>query len=369
MPSSPIDLRTLVLFLATFTLIVAVHEFGHYFTARLLGMKVLEFAIGFGPRLLGVRKGEIDYSVRAIPFGGYVRILGQDDFAIQQEGIGDPRAFTTKPWWAQAIVLVAGVSMNMVLAILVLTIAFATGTTAPTGDVKIVEVMAASPAEKAGLQTGDIVRSIDGKPVTRSQDLVNYVQRKAEKETEVTLEIERNGRPLPPVKAVPRADPPVRQTPQGPVREGPLGIRLEDVQGPVTVALPQAFEQALSLSGDVVGQIAALPGQLLASRGGPGAPQVGGPIQIFEVVGQVSQFGLPTFLKLIGLLSINLAVINIIPFPGLDGGRLFFVLVAGIFRKRLSPQVEAAVHAIGFLILIGLIVIVSISDIRRVVGG
>jgi regulator of sigma E protease len=87
------------------------------------------------------------------------------------------------------------------------------------------------------------------------------------------------------------------------------------------------------------------------------------------VVGQVSQFGLPTFLKLIGVLSINLAVINIIPFPGLDGGRLFFVLVAGIFRKRLSPQVEAAVHAIGFLILIGLIVIVSISDIRRVVGG
>jgi len=361
MPPFLSDFRTLVLFLFTFTLIVAVHEFGHYLTARLLGMRVLEFAIGFGPRLFGIRRGEIDYSVRGIPFGGYVRILGQDDFAFQQEGIGDPRAFTTKPWWSQAIVLVAGVTMNMVLALLVLTIAFATGTTAPIGDVKVDQVAAGSPAEKVGIQIGDIVRTIDGKPVTRSQDLVNYVRQKARTETEVTLEIERNGRPISAIKAIPRADPP-----EG---EGPLGIRLEDVQGPVAVALPQAFTQAISLTGDVVTQIAQLPGQLLASGGGPGGPQVGGPIQIFVVTGQVAQFGLPTFLKLIGVLSVNLAVINIIPFPGLDGGRLFFVLVAGIFRKRLSPQVEAAVHAIGFLVLLGLIVIISISDIRRVVGG
>jgi len=119
-----------------------------------------------------------------------------------------------------------------------------------------------------------------------------------------------------------------------------------------------------------VAQIASLPGQLLNSSGGPGGvPQVGGPIQIFVVTGQVAEFGVPTFLKLIGLLSVNLAVINIVPFPGLDGGRLFFVLVAGIFRKRLSPQVEAAVHAIGFMLLIGVLIVVSFFDIRRVVGG
>lgn len=356
------DLRTLVLFLLTFTVIVAVHEFGHYFTARLLGMKVLEFAIGFGPKLFGVQKGEIDYSVRAIPFGGYVRILGQDDFAIHQEGEGDPRAFTSKPWWAQAIVLVAGVSMNVVLALFVLTIAFASGTTAATGDVRVDQVAQSSPAEKAGVQVGDIVRSIDGKSITRSADLVSYVRQKARTDTEVALEIERNGRPVPTVKAIPRASPP-----EG---EGPLGIRLEDVQGPVAVALPEAFGQAVSLSGDVVGQIAALPGQLISAQGGGGGgPQVGGPIQIFVVTGQVAQSGLPTFLKLIGVLSVNLAVINIVPFPGLDGGRLFFVLIAGIFRKRLSPKVEAAVHAIGFVLLLLLLVLVSISDIRRVVGG
>jgi len=354
--------RTLVLFLLTFTLIVAVHEFGHYFTARVLGMKVVEFAIGFGPRLFGRTKGEIEYNVRAIPFGGYVRILGQDDFAIHQEGEGDPRAFTTKPWWAQAIVLVAGVTMNVVLAILVLTIAFATGTTAATGDVRVDQVAPGSPAEKVGIQIGDIVRSIDARPITRSSDLVTYVRQRAQNESEVTVQIERNGRPIAPIKATPRADPP-----EG---EGPLGIRLEDVQGPVAVALPQAVGQAVQLSGDVVQQIAQLPGQLIASRGtGSGAPQVGGPIQIFVVTGQVAQFGIPTFLKLIGVLSINLAVLNIIPFPGLDGGRLLFVLIAGIFRRRLSPQVEAAVHAVGFVLLLLLLVVVSISDIRRVVGG
>jgi len=291
-----------------------------------------------------------------------VRILGQDDFSIHQEGEGDPQAFTSKPWWSQAIVLVAGVGMNMVLALFVLTIAFASGTTAPTGDVKVDQVAPGSPAEKVGIQTGDIVRAIDGRPITRSADLVSYVRQKARTETEVTLEIERNERPIPAVKAIPRADPP-----EG---EGPLGIRLEDVQGPVSVALPQAFGQAISLTGDVVSQIAELPGQLIASRGGGGGgPQVGGPIQILVVTGQVAEFGLPTFLKLIGVLSVNLAVLNIIPFPGLDGGRLFFVLLSAAIRRRISPQVEAAIHAVGFVLLLGFLVVVSVADIRRAAGG
>ena len=348
--------------LVTFTVIVAVHEFGHYLTARMLGMRVLEFAIGFGPKLFGIQRGEIDYSVRALPLGGYVRILGQDDFAIHQEGEGDPRAFTSRPWWAQAIVLLAGVTMNVILALVVLTIAFGTGGTAPTGDVRVVQVATGSPAEKAGVQVGDIVRAIDQKPITRSTDLVSYVRQKATGETEVTLQLDRNGRPITPIKATPRAEPP-----EG---EGPLGIKLEDVQGAVAVAPPQAFEQALQLSGDIVNQIAHLPAQLIAARsGGSDGPQVGGPIQIFAVAGQVAEFGLPTILKLIGVLSVNLAVLNIVPFPGLDGGRLFFVLVAGIFRKRLSPQMEAAIHAVGFVLLLALLVVVSISDIRRVVGG
>ncbi len=356
-----IDFRTLFLFIVTFTAIISVHEFGHYITARLLGMKVLEFAFGFPPRVAAFEHGGIRYSLNLIPFGGFVRILGQDDFSIHQEGEGDPGSFTSKPWWSQAIVLVAGVTMNLILALVVLTIAFASGTTAPTGDVRVDQVAPNSPAEHGGIQTNDIVVSVDGKKFTRSQDLVVYVRQKARTETDVTLEINRNGRPIPPVKLTPRAEPP-----EG---EGPLGIRLEDVQGPVAVAVPEAFGQAVSLTGDVVGQIAELPGQLIASRGTGGGPAVSGPIGIFQVTGQVAQFGLPTFLKLVGVLSVNLAVLNIVPFPGLDGGRLFFVLVAGIFRRRLSPELEGAIHAVGFLVLLGLLVVVSFFDIRRVAGG
>ena len=134
------DVRTVLLFLVVFTVIIAVHEFGHYITARLLGMRVLEFAFGFPPRLAGITHAGIAYTLNWIPFGGFVRILGQDDFSIKQQGEGDPQAFGSKPWWAQAIVLVAGVTMNFVLAIVVLTAAFALGTTGPTGEVRVIEV-------------------------------------------------------------------------------------------------------------------------------------------------------------------------------------------------------------------------------------
>src|SRR5213596_1536818 len=165
----------LPLFLVMFTAIIAVHEFGHYLTARLLGMRVLEFAFGFPPRLLAIRHGGIDYSVNALPFGGFVRILGQDDFSIEQHGAGDPGSFTSKPWWAQAIVLAAGVTMNFVLAILVLTAAFAIGTEAPTGAVRVEEVAAGSPAEAAGIERGDVIRTIDGKSITRTSELQTYI--------------------------------------------------------------------------------------------------------------------------------------------------------------------------------------------------
>jgi regulator of sigma E protease len=356
-------LPTLILFLLTFTVIIAVHEFGHYLTARLLGMRVLEFAFGFPPRIVAIKHAGIDYSLNAIPFGGFVRILGQDDFAIHQKGEGDPGSFTSKPWWAQAIVLAAGVTMNMVLALVVLTIAFATGTTASTGDVRVRSVVPGSPAQSVGIQVGDIVRAIDGRQITRANDLVSYVKGQARLHPgqEVTLEIERKGTVLPAIRAVPRIEPP-----EG---EGPLGIGLEEIQGPKALALPDAFREAVSLSGQVVAQIAELPGQLLAPRSSTGPPTVGGPIEIFRVTGQVAQYGIPAFLKLVGVLSVNLAVLNIIPFPGLDGGRLFFVLLGGIFRRRLSPQVEAAIHAVGFVLLLAFLVVVSIADIRRVVGG
>jgi regulator of sigma E protease len=349
------------LFLVMFTLIIAVHEFGHYITARLLGMRVLEFAFGFPPRILAIRKGGIDYSVNAIPFGGFVRILGQDDFSIEQHGAGDAGSFTAKPWWAQAIVLAAGVAMNFVLAIVVLTAAYIIGTEGPTGIVRVEEVASGSPAEMAGIQKGDIVRTIDGKEIARTSDLQSYVKSHAGKE--ITIILDRGGRTIGPLTVVPRATPPEN--------EGPLGVKISEVASPPTaLSPPQAFVQAVRLTGDVVTQIAELPGQLLSRPANtPGPPPVGGPIQIFFVTAAVSQLGLAAFLKLVGIISVNLGVLNIVPFPGLDGGRLFFVLLSAALRRRLSPQVEAAIHAVGFVLLLGLLVVVSVADIRRAAGG
>jgi regulator of sigma E protease len=188
------------------------------------------------------------------------------------------------------------------------------------------------------------------------------VTRAAERGRDVTVQIERNGALLEPITVTPRTT--------WPAGQGPMGIALND-QMPISVPLPQAMQQSAGLVGDVVGQILALPGALLAQTATPtgSAPVVGGPIAIFQVTGEVAKFGVPAVLKLVGVLSVNLGVINIIPFPGLDGGRLFFVLIGALFRRRLSPQVEAAIHAVGFVLLIGLLVIVSISDIRRGSGG
>src|SRR5256885_7973843 len=191
----------LPLFLVMFTAIIAVHEFGHYITGRLLGMRVLEFAFGFPPRLFAIRHGGIDYSVNALPFGGFVRILGQDDFSIEQRGAGEPGSFTSKPWWAQAIVLASGVAMNFVLAIVVLTAAFMIGTEAPTGVVRVAAVAAGSPTGSAGIQTGDIIRSIDGKVVTRTTDLRTYIFAHAGQEVSIVLD--RQGTAIGPLKVVP----------------------------------------------------------------------------------------------------------------------------------------------------------------------
>ena len=346
-------------FLLMFSLLIAVHEFGHYLTARLLGMRVLEFAFGFPPRAFGIRHAGIDYTVNWIPFGGFVRILGQDDFALQQDGKGAPDAFTARPWWAQAIVLVAGVTMNFVLAIVVLTAAFALGTPGPTGDVRVAELVVGAPAEAAGIRVGDIVTAADGTRLTGVRALVAYTRDHADRA--VILDVQRSGQSLAPVRVVPRGAPPEGQ--------GPLGIRIEDVLAPVPATVDQAFGQSLRFSGDVIGQIIQLPGQLLAPKVLAAEPQVGGPIEIFRVTAEVAQRGVASTLLLAGALSLNLGVLNILPFPGLDGGRLFFVLIAGIFRRQLPPQVEQAIHLAGFLILLVLLVVVSIADVRRVFGG
>lgn len=349
------DLRSLLLFALTFTLIVAVHEFGHYITARLLGMRVLEFAFGFPPKIVGITHAGILYSINAIPFGGFVRILGQDDFDPKATS-ADPMAFTSKSWIAQSIVLVAGVVMNFLLALILLTGAFlVTGQPEPTGQIRVAEVQASSPAAAAKLQVGDVITRIDGKDASGMANLVNYTRRRAEKELTLTIMRENAAQE---VTLTPRADPPDGQ--------GPLGIKIEDVTVVRPIGLAEAMGSAMSLTGSVAHGIANLPAAIFEGTAGA---QVGGPIEIYRVTKQVSEVDTAAFLKLVGILSVNLGIVNILPFPGLDGGRLLFVLISGIFKRQLSPKAEGIVHLAGFLFLLAVLILVSINDVSRIIKG
>lgn len=450
------DVRTILLFLVLLTVLVFVHELGHFVTARLMGMRVLEFGFGFPPRLLSIRRpatyavvdgeltlsregtsvrlraGEtvqvsgsradaitiaapggtirlgpgdryaakgaavfrpswargrddadfrvsesdlgvaneamfplqpgVEYSINWIPFGGFVRILGEDGTAKLPDGRLAPDSFAAKPIPARMVVLVAGVAMNVLLALFVYTTIFATGEPTFNGKVKWLHVEPGSPAAQAGLQDGDVIVRIDGKSFTEPQQMRDYIYQSAGRE--IALTVERNARTFE-TRATPRANPPADQ--------GPLGLRdALPVNELVSYPIPQAFGRATERTGVVLSEIVrafsgAIAG-LISGRGG--GEQVSGPVGILNLTGQVSQLGSAYVLELLALLSLNLAVLNIVPFPGLDGGRLLFVVVEA-FRggRRLDPRTEAAIHALGFVFLLFLVGVVSFFDIRRLAGG
>jgi regulator of sigma E protease len=450
------DGRTVLLFLLLLTVLVFVHELGHFITARLMGMRVLEFGFGFPPRLVSIRRpatyevvdgeltlsreaesvtfraGErvrvsgsrseaitlstpngsirlgpgdryaakgsavfrpswargksdadfrvsesdlgianegmfplqpgVEYSINWIPFGGFVRILGEDGTAKLPDGRLAPDSFAAKPIPARMLVLVAGVAMNVLLAIVVYTMIFSTGEPTFNGKVKWGHVEPGSPAALAGMQDGDIIAKIDGKSFTEPQQMRDYIYQSAGRE--ISLTIERGGRTFE-TKATPRANPPADQ--------GPLGLRdAQPVNELVPYPLPQAFSRATERTGVVLTEIvrafsSAIAGLITGTGGGE---QVSGPVGILNLTGQVSQLGSAYVLELLALLSLNLAVLNIVPFPGLDGGRLLFVVVEAVRGgRRMDPRTEAAIHALGFVFLLFLVGVVSFFDIRRLAGG
>ncbi len=357
------ELRTLLIFLAIFTVLVFVHELGHYLTARLTGMRVLEFGFGFPPRAFRIRHAGIDYSVNWIPFGGFVRIFGEDGAARTPDGEPLPDSFSAKPVPARALVLVAGVLMNVLLAAVVYTLVFSTGAPGPfSGKLRWNTVEPGSPADVAGFKPGDAIVRIDGRTFRDPEAMVDYIYDRAG--NQIRLTVERGGQTVE-LQAVPRTDPP-----QG---QGPLGLRgPEPIRDVVRYPVPEAAMRAVQRTGFMVQEIgrafASTIGGLVGGRGT--AEPVTGPIGIFTLTGQVIPQGPAVVFELTALLSLNLAIINIIPFPGLDGGRLLFVLLEAVRGgRRLDPRTEAAIHAFGFVMLLFLVFVVSYFDIRRLAGG
>lgn len=343
-----------------------------------------EFGFGLPPRAVGKKIGETIYSLNWLPFGGFVRLKGEElEEHYDLKSREAKRAFWAKSKKARAAVIVAGVTANFLLAVAAFTVVYAyTGIPEKTGRVKIVAITENSPAAVAGLKEGDLVKSLDGTAIEGDARFIELVGRK--KGQPVLLEVFRqennpcggkNGSSLPAgascrgenlvVEIVPRADPP-----EG---EGPLGVIITDVEM-VKYPLWQmplrgmviGFQEALAWGQIVLKSLEKMLSEMIFRGAVP--QEVTGPLGIYQLTGQVARTGLINLIQFVGILSVNLAVINILPFPALDGGRLAFIVYEALTKKRPSPGFERWVNTAGMTILLFLIMLVTISDINRLVN-
>ncbi len=356
---------TALIFIIVLSILVFVHELGHFVMAKRAGMKVEEFGFGFPPRIFGIKRGGTTYSINWIPFGGFVKIMGEDG-----DNRNDPQSFGAKSLWSRTGVILAGVVMNFLFAVALLIIVNSVGLrvgldnqpqSASVKDIKvqIIQVTAGSPAEKAGLKVLDEIVELK----TADQDLqatdVPAVQAfiAGHKGQEIAMTLS-NGNSLRTISVVPRIDPPAG--------EGALGIAMTKT-GIVKYSLPVAFIKGFQYAAVIF--VNTLLGYAMIIKnifmtGKPGV-EVSGPVGIASLTGQAARFGLIYLMQFMALISVNLAVLNVIPFPALDGGRFLFLIIEKIKGSPLSRRVEGTINSLGFIVLLALMLYITTKDILK----
>ncbi len=358
-------ITTILIFVAVLSVLVLVHEYGHFAMARRCGVHVEEFAFGFPPRIFGLKRGKTLYAVNWVPLGGYVRIKGE-----LGEHASDPDSYAAKPRWQKALILCAGVFMNLVLAWFLLSVGYMVGLPQVIDEppayarlsevrIRVGSVLTGSPADRAGLRSGDAVRSVDGQEVKDIEFLRQYT---AEHDgSSVSMSVERDGKLL----SVPLT--PVTLAETG--RPG-IGVALMTtavVSYPFYLAPIQGLGATWSFVSEIVGTFAGFIRDLFVRH--EVTAEFSGPVGIAVVTSEVAKLGFRYLLQFTALLSVNLAVINILPFPALDGGRVFFLAVEAVRGRALDRRFEAVVHNIGFAVLLLLILAVTYQDIVRFAGS
>lgn len=347
-----------------FGLLVLGHEFGHFITAKWAGIRVEEFGIGFPPRMFGIKRGETIYSINWLPIGGFVRMPGENGEMTDESGTYDPHSFAAKPASKRAIVLLAGVTMNIIIAFLLFGAAEISASVSGVPAAVIGTVEANSPAAAAGLESGDKLVSVNGTPVTYWSDVTGVLA-----PIENSLPANATTFSVTVVYYAPGASTPTTQTIQARAHpganQGAIGITAGTALAypPVTQAPGQALNDMARVTTLTVGGI----GQIISGQL-PWNKAVSGPVGIVKVTGQaaseVPQVGFYPIFFLTAYLSMSLAFVNILPIPALDGGRLLFVVIEVLRRgKRLSAEREMAINAIGMVLLLTLMVIVTFNDV------
>jgi regulator of sigma E protease len=354
---------TVVLFIVILGALVIIHELGHFVTARLAGVRVLEFGIGFPPRAKVLRsKGETIYTLNWLPLGGFVKLEGEDG-----NDADDPRSFSSQHYLLKMLILVAGVAMNVVLAFVIFTGIALVGD--PTIGFKVAGVQADSPAATAGITAGDVVVSIDGTYYGAFSGTTLLDALREHAGTSVMLGIEHTDGTLAQVSTT------LRTTAQIDAQHGALGI--QSAGGTTTAtSLHYSIGEAIGIGAqstvDALGLIVGGLGQLAGSivNHPTEAPPVQGPVGIATQIGDIFwQLGPIVTLYVAGILSANLAVVNVLPFPPLDGGRMLMITLKKIFGARLSLRVEQLTYVVGFVFLFAFIIWVTGFDIIRSLGG
>lgn len=369
---------SVILFIIILLVLVLVHEFGHFITAKKLGMRVDEFGFGFPPRAVKLfKKGETLYSLNWLPLGGFVKIFGENPDEESVDGPDKARSFVNKPKWAQAIVLVAGIVMNILLAWVLISFGFASGmpvssSSAPKNSVihdstlVVIEVAPKSPAQMAGLMPGDKILGVVDTTSHDSKDMLltpgvqvfqDYIKTKNDKLLDIQVlrkDTFQN------ISVTPK-------TSDG-AKVPTIGISM-DMIGTVRLSLPRALWEGAKMTVYMLKSTAVGLAKLVSTAiiGKADLSAVSGPVGIAGIVGDAYKFGIGYLFSFAALISINLAIINLIPFPALDGGRLLFLLIEKIKGSRIKPAIANTINAVGFFLLIGLMLVVTYHDILKLI--
>jgi len=355
-------LLSVITFLIVFTVIILVHEMGHFLMARKAGIRVEEFGFGYPPRAFAKKIGKTILSLNWLPFGGFVRLLGEDLKEGPKKRKDYKEAFWYKSKKQRAIVLVSGVVANFLLAIVCFSIVYSVlGIPTDTDRVNIVGVLPETPAATVGIKENDVVLEVDEKKIENLDHFITLIDEK--KGEEVGLLIAREGSEDLTFKIEPRENPPEN--------EGSLGVIVTEVevkkyplwQMPFRGTV-EGFKAAITLVGLVVSGLGNMVFNLFTQGQVPTG--VAGPVGIMHMTGIVAHSGIIAVLQFTGLISVNLAIINILPFPALDGGRLVFIIYEAITRRRPKPSFEAWTNAAGMALLIVFLILVTVNDVKRI---
>jgi regulator of sigma E protease len=347
---------------------------GHFLAAKLNKIDVLEFGMGIPPRLWGKKIGDTIYSINWLPFGGFVRMLGQNDFSVDgdSEARANPGHFENKSPLARAVVILAGVFMNFVSAILFLWLVYSIGTQAilpgtnayehgvTEKGVAINEIIANSPASQSMLLEDDVITQINGTDILGIEEFITFISEHPNEP--LTLTVERNENSI---EEFTELEIPVTVS-----SEGKIGIALspniliEEVKYPFYKAIVPAMEDfgaVVKMSFDGLGMLVT---SLAVKQEMP--EEIAGPVGIVRITGVMAHQGFSTLLYFMAVISISIGILNILPIPALDGGRFLFILYEMIFRKKPNKDIEGRIHLAGFALLLLLILLITFQDIANI---